>query len=253
MHFSRVGLTFIMLLSSLTAQEQRSSFAGLAASDNELHEGVSKPFKSVVMSASLREVITKITVEEGDRITAGQLLVSLESEKEKLAVERLEQMLEKARFDASAAKRLFEQNVSSKDDMLVKDVELKRVTAELNIAKADLAERSVLAPIDGVLTNRLREVGEAVNEADPILQIIDTDRLFVLFHLETKYLSSLKLGQEAEVTFPEVTPAVVKKGKVHFIDPEVDARSGLFRVRILLDNKDGAARPGMKALWKVAP
>ena len=197
-------------------------------------------------------MITKITVEEGDRVTAAQLLVSLESEKEKLAVERLEQMLEKARFDAAAAKRLFEQNVSSKDDMMVKDVELKRVTAELNIAKADLAERSIHAPIGGVLTNRLREVGEAVNEADPILQIIDTDRLFVLFHLETKYLSTLKLGQEAEVSFPEVTPAVVKSGKVHFIDPEVDARSGLFRVRILLDNKDGAARPGMRAMWKVA-
>jgi membrane fusion protein, multidrug efflux system len=61
----------------------------------------------------------------------------------------------------------------------------------------------------------------------------------------------VKLGAEAEVTFSEVQPQVVKKGKIHFIDPQVDARSGLFRVRVLVDNQDGAARPGMKALWSV--
>ena len=81
-------------------------------------EGVAKPFKVVTMSASLREVITSIHVVEGDRITAGQVLVNLEVEKEKLAAERTEQLIAKAHFDYNASKRLFEQNVSSKDDML---------------------------------------------------------------------------------------------------------------------------------------
>jgi membrane fusion protein, multidrug efflux system len=76
-------------------------------------EGLAQPFRTVTVSASLREVIEKITPEEGDRVKAGDLLVELESVKEALSVERLEQMLEKAKFDAAAAKRLFEQNVSS--------------------------------------------------------------------------------------------------------------------------------------------
>lgn len=223
----------------------------LLAQGTAPHEGVAQPFKTVTLSASLREVITHISVEEGQRMKEGEVVVSLESEKEKLAVERLEQMLEKARFDALAAKRLFDANVSSKDDMLAKEVELKRVTAELNIAKAELVERSITAPISGVVVHRLKEVGEAVNEADPILQVMDADRLLVLFHLETPLLTQVKMGDAAEVTFSEVQPQVVKKGKIHFIDPQVDARSGLFRVRVLVDNQDGAARPGMKALWTV--
>jgi membrane fusion protein, multidrug efflux system len=216
------------------------------AQQAELREGVAKPFKVVTMSASLREMITRINVEEGDRITAGQVLVSLEAEKEKLAAERIEQLIAKAQFDYNAAKRLFEQNVSSKDEMLSKEVDLKRLQTELKMAQAEVAEREMLAPLTGVVVHRLREPGEAVNEAEPILQVMDSDKLLLLFYLEAPMLSVLQLGDELNVDFPEMTPAVQRKAKVHFIDPEVDARSGMFRVRLLMDNTDQAVRPGMK-------
>jgi len=54
------------------------------------------------------------------------------------------------------------------------------------------------------------------------------------------------MGDELDVAFPEMTPAVERKAKINFIDPEVDARSGMFRVRLLMDNSDQAVRPGMK-------
>lgn len=210
------------------------------------HEGVAKPFKAVTMSASLREVITHISVQEGDRITEGQVLVNLEAEKEKLAVERTEQLLAKAQFDYNASKRLYEQNVSSKDDMLSKEVDLKRLQTELRMAKAEVSEREMLAPLTGVVVIRFHEPGEAVNEAEPVLQVMDSDKLLLLFHLEAPMLSVIKMGDEIDVTFPEMTPAVQRKAKIHFIDPEVDARSGMFRVRLLMDNADQAVRPGMK-------
>jgi len=210
------------------------------------HEGVAKPFNVVTISASLRDRITKIAVEEGDRITQGQVLVSLEAEKEKLSADRLVQMVAKAQFDFNAAKRLFEQNVSSKDDMLLKEVDLKRMQAELNIAKAEVAQRELLSPLTGVVVHRYHEPGEAVNEAEPILQVMDSDKLLLLFYLEAPMLSVLKTGDEVAVTFSEMVPAVERKAKINFIDPEVDARSGMFRVRLLMDNSDHAIRPGMK-------
>ena len=213
-------------------------------------EGVAKPLRMVTLSASLREVITQITVEEGDRVKVGQVLVNLEAAKEKVAVERLGLMLEKAVFDYNAAKRLYEQNVSSKDEALAKELEMKRLKAEIKIAEAEVKEREVCSPLNGVVVHRFHEPGEAVNEAEPMLELIDVDRLLLLFNLETPLLTRLKLGQEIEVNFPEISPPVQRRAKIQFIDPQVDARSGLFRVRLLLDNQDGAARPGMKASAK---
>ena len=101
--------------------------------------------------------------------------------------------------------------------------------------------------------HRLHEVGEAVNEAEAIMQVMEVDRLLLLFHLEATMLSVLTLGQEIEVNFPELTPPVQGRAKVQFIDPEVDARSGLFRVRLLFENSKGQARPGMKVKAKFSP
>lgn len=216
------------------------------AQDAVVREGVATPYKTVVMSASLREVVTDIAVEEGERITKGQVLVNLESTQEELSVERLEQMVRKAEFDYNAAKRLFEQKVSSRDEMLSKEVEMKRLQTELKMAKAALAERRMIAPFDGVVVHRLREPGEAVNEAEPILKVIDADKLLLLFYLEAPMLSVISKGDEIAVSFPEITPLVKRKAVINFIDPEVDARSGLFRVRLMMDNKDQVVRPGMK-------
>ncbi|MDB6138223.1 MAG: secretion protein HlyD family protein, partial [Verrucomicrobiaceae bacterium] len=215
-----------------------------------VREGVAKPLKVVTLSASLREVITSIAVEEGERITEGQILVNLASEKQRLAGERLQQLIDKAQFDYNAAKRLFEANVSSKDEAFAKETELKRIQAELRISKAEVAEREIHSPLTGVVVHRFHEAGEAVNEAEPIMQVMDTDRLLLLFYLEAPMLSVLKMGEEIEVIFPELTPVVVRKAKLQFIDPEVDARSGMFRARLLMDNKDQAVRPGMKVQAK---
>ena len=123
---------------------------------------------------------------------------------------------------------------------------MKRLQTELKMAHAEIAEREMLAPLTGVVVHRLREPGEAVNEAEPILQVMDSDKLLLLFYLEAPMLSLIKMGDELDVAFPEMTPAVERKAKINFIDPEVDARSGMFRVRLLMDNSDQAVRPGMK-------
>lgn len=242
------------LLTAVASAFLCSLTAGVAQTTApEWREGVAKPFRAVILSASLREMITSISVAEGDRIKEGQVIVNLQSGKEKVAVERLQLMLEKAEFDYNAARRLFEQNVSSKDEALAKELEVKRIKADLKIAEADVAEREIRSPLNGVVVHRLHEVGEAVNEAEAIMQVMEVDRLLLLFHLEATMLSVLKLGQEIEVNFPELSPPVQGRAKLHFIDPEVDARSGLFRVRLLFENQEGQARPGMKVRAKFPP
>jgi RND family efflux transporter MFP subunit len=155
-------------------------------------------------------------------------------------------MISKAQFDFSAAQRLFEQKVASRDDAFAKEVELKRLQSELGIAKEELAEREVLAPLTGVVVRKFKEAGESISENDPILEVMQTDQLLLLFYLEAPQLSSIQMGQEFAVRFPEMPGMKEATAKLNFIDPEVDSRSGLFRVRLLLDNKAGLIRPGLR-------
>jgi len=216
--------------------------------EEEWREGFSKPLQSVVLSASLREVITEVHVDEGEEIKEGQVLVSLENAKELIAVERIEKMIQKAEFDFNASRALFLQNVDSEETMLADKMELSRLQAELKMAQAEVAEREIVSRFDGVVVYRYHEPGEAVNESEPLLKIISVKKLLLLFYLEAEMLASLQLGEKVKVKFPETTPLVSTEAEVHFIDPEIDDRSGTFRVRLLIDNSKSLVRPGMKVL-----
>ena len=216
------------------------------AEDYATKQGVVKPLRVVTVSASIREIIEKVAVEEGDSVEEGQILLHLRSTKQELAVERLEQMLRKAEFDYNAAKRLFEQKVASRDDAFQTEVELKRLEAELAIAKADLEERRIVAPLSGVVVRKFKESGESIAENDPILELLQTNQLLLLFHLEASLLPRIKVGQDFVVGFPAMPELEGLTAKLTFIDPEVDSRSGLFRVRLLLNNEKGLIRPGLR-------
>lgn len=230
----------------LDADLAASDLSSAASANNAWLNGVVKPFKSVVVSATLREVIEQINVEEGDRIEAGQALIHLRSDKQRLAVERYELVIRKAEFDYQAAQRLFEQNVSSRDDALNKELELKRLIVEQAIAQAEYDERTIKSSLNGVVVKKLKEAGESVNEVEPILQIVENDRLLLLFYLHADMLPLIQMGQELNTRYPALSSDIVKPAKINFIDPEVDARSGLFRVRLLLDNSDELIKPGMQ-------
>lgn len=258
---SSLALThFVMTLNFLSARTQglsRSGYllllafagaiacCGSAAAQTIWSDGIVKPYRSVIISSSLRETIRGIDIEEGARVKKGQLLIHLESEKQRLAVERYSLVIEKADFDHKAAQRLFELNVSSRDDALDKELELKRLIVEKAIAQVEYDERIIKSPLDGVVVRKFKEAGEAVNEVEPILQVIENDRLLLLFYLHADMLSSVVIGEGVVTRYPALSN-VEKVAKIQFIDPEVDARSGLFRLRLLLDNKDESIKPGMR-------
>jgi multidrug efflux pump subunit AcrA (membrane-fusion protein) len=55
------------------------------------------------------------------------------------------------------------------------------------------------------------------------------------------------VDQPISVRIPEMKGTSVV-GKIAFIDPRIDATSGLFRVKVLLDNPDRKIKAGMKAV-----
>lgn len=218
----------------------------VSAEEVRIEEGMAKPFEDITMMAPIRELIREMHVEEGDLIKQGDVLVSFRSEKQRLAVERHKQLVSKAEFDYQAVQRLYEAEATSLEDKLAKEVELKRLENELQIAEEELAERTLVAPFDGVVVRKFKDPGESIAENDPVIQVIMVDRLKLLFHLEAKFLPLIQIGQDIAVSFPALPEVPEALATVNFIDPVVDSRSGLFRVRLLLDNQEGLVRPGLR-------
>lgn len=210
-------------------------------------DGLVLPFKEVVISSPVQSTLTALPFKEGDTVRAGETLAKLHSRIEELDMLRAKAALEKKEYDNKSASKLYADKIISEDEALKNKIELDLARLQFQQAEELFRLRTVTAPINGLIVERNREVGETVGAAQPLFRLVDITRLFIQFYVRAEDAGALRVGQTLEVRCPVADANRVFSGKVDFIDPRVDAASGLLRVKILLDNKDVALKPGLRA------
>ena len=209
-------------------------------------QGLVVPFKSVsVASPVLQEVVEAVLVEEGDTVKEGQIIVKLRDEREMLDVERTEKIIELAQFKSKGAEALFAEKMGSKEKALEERAQLDLTRIQHRLAEAAFREKTIRAPLSGIVVKKHKENGESVDRAEKLVEIVNIDQVYVQFYLDPKLWTSLKLDQPVKVKIP-VIGAAEFAGKISFIDPRIDAGSNLFRVKVLIDNADHQIKAGMR-------
>lgn len=214
-------------------------------------EGTSQPAARITISSPVEEIVESVAVQEGDIVEKGGTLATLFSTKEQLEVKRLSILIEKALADAETARDLYDKKIQKKSELLQKEVELKRLQIEQEMAQVAVKQRTIKSPVGGTIVYRLKDPGEAVERVEPLFEIIDASKMKLVFFLSTKHLPNLKKGMEADVLFPELPEIKEKKATLVFIDPQLDSRSGLFRVRFSFDNSELKIKPGVRVKVKL--
>lgn len=205
------------------------------------------PVRAVTIASPIEGRIEAISVKEGDKVTEGAKLVSLYAGMEVLEVKRSASAVEKRTFEYKSSKNLFEENVISEDEALESRIELDLAKLTLAMAEERVRMRQLTSPIAGVVVERLFEVGEMVRPAEPIIEVVDLTEVFVQFYISPEQLSEVSVGQNAIVKIPVLGLDQTFSGPVDFIDPRVDAASGLSRGRVRLQNPQSIIKAGLRA------
>lgn len=203
-------------------------------------------WERITISSPVEEIVAEVMVEEGDPVEAGAVLAQLASRKQELEVERLDQLIAKAEFSYEATEALHAQRIESKETLMEKKAELDELVIQREIAQAIVEERRIQAPIAGTVVHRLKDPGESIGRVEPLFELIDARRLKLMFFLSSEHLPRLKPEMSCEVSFPALPEQTGHQAKLIFVDPQVDARSGLFRVRFEFDNAVAGIKPGVR-------
>lgn len=211
-------------------------------------QGLVLPIKQVSVSSPVfQEVINKVLVEEGVTVTEGQPLVELRSEKEALEVERTQKLIELAQFKSKVVETLYKEKMGSKERWLEEQAQLDLAKILHRAAEVSLKEKTVRAPLSGIVVKKYKEAGESVERVEKLVDIVNIDEVFVQFYLDPKLMQSLKVDQPVTVRFPVINERAAFTGRISFIDPRIEATTGnSFRVKVLLANPDHQIKAGMR-------
>lgn len=219
--------------------------------DEKWIEGTSQPRERITISSPVEEVVEEVLVEEGDSVSKGDVLAKLLSRKQELAAKKLDNLISKARFEYEAVKDLYEKKIESRANYLEKKAILGGFEVDKLMAENDVSDRLIKSPSDGVIVYRLIDPGESAEKVKALFELIDVSSLQLVFFLSTEHLDLFELGDHVGVEFPELKNNSSGKAVLKFIDPQVDSRSGLFRLRFEFDNKDAKIKPGVRVRMKL--
>jgi membrane fusion protein (multidrug efflux system) len=209
-------------------------------------QGLVIPFKLVsVASPVLQEVVDSVLVEEGDTVKEGQIIVQLRAERETLQVEQDKKLVEQREFTAKGAAALAKEKMMSREAVLEKETELELARIKLRASEVALKEKTIRSPLTGTVVKKYKEAGESVDRVEKLVDIVSIDQVYVQFYLDPKLMSVVKVDQVIPVRFP-VLSGQSFDARVSFVDPRIDAGSGLFRVKLLVENPGYVIKPGMR-------
>jgi RND family efflux transporter MFP subunit len=215
-------------------------------------EGVLLPFKEVVVSSAVQGILAAVNFKEGDAVTADALLASLIDRVEVAEVKRFAKVLEQKEFAAAGTQNLFRDKVVSEGEAIEKRIDRDIAQLQHQIAQEQLERRKIRSPITGLVVEKKKEAGEAVDTNEAVFRIVDISRVYLQVFIEATEALKLKTGQSVSVHFPEYL-ATELIGQIDFIDPRIDGASGLVRLKVLINNPERKLIAGMRGRVALGP
>ncbi|MBI9069412.1 MAG: efflux RND transporter periplasmic adaptor subunit [Salinivirgaceae bacterium] len=110
----------------------------------------------------------------------------------------------------------------------------------------------VLSPISGTVTMRHVSIGDYIKEGNALFQVINLKKVWLMFEAYESDLPWLSRGDKVEFTVQSL-PGETFTGKVTFIDPFLDAKTRVAKVRVEVDNPKLELKPEMFANGIIKP
>jgi membrane fusion protein (multidrug efflux system) len=192
-----------------------------------IHGGLRAVHSAYVKAKVATEVVT-LTVREGDRVSAGQLLGTLDATEFQWRLRQAEDQAAAAQAQLDIAQRTLDNNKALVDQGFISRnaldtsassaasarASLQAARAAAEIARKAVNDSSLRSPISGLVAQRLVQPGERVALDARLLEIVDLSRIELEAAVAPEDVPSLRVGQAARVQvdgLAEVLPARVAR------------------------------------------
>ncbi len=221
-----------------TSQKQELGYSGSIEPDNTAQIGFAVP-----------GTVSKIMVQEGQHVSKGQLLATIDATEYANALAIANAGLEQAEDMYRRLEELYKKGSLPEKDYIDIKTKLAQAKANKNISAKRIKDSRLMAPMSGIITGKMVECGSTAAPGVPAFTIVKTDQVYARVSVSESEVGSIRTGMKVQVFVPTLNESFT--GKVSIINPQADAVSKTYAVKIQIRNQDGKLLPGMIAEAKI--
>lgn len=217
--------------------------------------GLIRGASEVTVISETQGAIESVGFELGDAVEAGQVMVAMDDSIQTLTVAEAREALVSAELDLATTERLVSSGNASQVQLARARSALAGARARLAQAEKAQADRTIEAPISGLVASKDASVqaGNFLNAGVPVARIVDTSELEVELSLGEREVQYVADNAPAFVSFPAAGAGELR-ATVRAVAAGSDPSTGSFPVVVRFANTVGRrARSGLSATVRIPP
>ncbi|MCL6461759.1 MAG: efflux RND transporter periplasmic adaptor subunit [Flavobacterium micromati] len=264
-----ISVLALVLLASCNSEkkEQIIKEPAIAVKVNGISDNNTSPYvtasgkieakNSANLSTRMMGYVNKVHVQVGQKVAAGQLLVSINNTDLQAKRAQVDASILQASAGFSNAKKDYDRFVSLFKQQSASQKELDDITARYEMAKAGLegakqmrnevmaqfSYSNITAPFSGVVTNTFIKQGDMANPGMPLVSVEGATKLQVMAMVSENDIAAIKKGMPVSVLVKSSNEKL--KGKVSEVSISATNTGGQYLVKVDLDKTDATVLSGM--------
>ena len=245
----------VMLICSCTGKKEQETKAPIrvktevattaTSSNGQTYVGIVEESEATAVSFTGMGVVKRMLVNEGQAVSRGQLIAEMDDTQARNLLSGAEAQMAQAN-DALERYKMLHDNGSLPEVQWVEiQSKVAQAKSQYEVAKKNLADCRLVAPVSGVIGRKLVGTGETAMPSQAVVSILDISTVKVKVAIPEAEISSLGAGTSSIIKVDAInssfTGGRIEKGV------QADALTHTYDVRINVQNSDRQLLPGMVA------
>lgn len=203
---------------------------------------------NVMVSPEVPAKLVRLFVKEGQRVSKGQVVASLDGSTASSQISELEGSLSLAKTNYEKLKKLWEQNIGSEMQYLQAKNQYENLQNSIKTARTQLGKYSLRSPISGTVDAIMANEGELVGSmtGGPVMRIVNMSDIKLKANVSESYVGKIKKGQMVKVYYPSLK--LTSEEKVSAVSDVIDLNNRTFSIYVEPKGNKSSLKPNMLAM-----
>jgi len=207
--------------------------------------------QNVLVYPEMSGTLYRVYVKEGQRVSKGQLLASIDDGGLSSQLAQLKTQAELAKTTFERQKRLWEQNIGSEIQYLQAKTQFEAQQSAVKQLESQVGKSSIRAPFSGIVDNVIKDEGTVVSPGpgSEVFRIVNLSDMYIDVEVPESHLPNVTPGKEVEAYFPVLGETI--KTKVRQTGNFINPSNRSFIAEVPVPNKNGHIKPNLTAQVKI--